>query len=107
MDSIVWKGPWRTVQRFEKFDELAALQRELTKELSPVHPLASLTPRVIGRCEASDDIVVELSDGRLAVVHLTWRGEPDQFPDKFPGTAIYASVAEFNDAIDHWPGLEE
>lgn len=100
MSGIEWKGPWRAVERSGKVDELASLQRELSKELTDVHPLASLEPRVIGRCSASDDIVVELNDGRLAIVHLTWCGKPDQFPDKFPDTTIYSSVAEFNDAID-------
>lgn len=96
MDGIAWNRRWRPVWDDA---EATSLQLALRKEISAAHPLFALNVQVIGRCTGSDDVVVTLGDGRVGVVHLTWQGRPDQFPDKYPGWGAYPTVSAFNDAI--------
>lgn len=79
------------------------LQRELHAELSDVHPLWGLRPIVVARCERNDDILVSLSDGRLAIVHLVWHGHVDQYPDKYPSTFFPDSWEQLQEELnDDW-----
>ena len=63
------------------------LQRELEKEIVAEHPLSKLAPQVFGICRSCDDVVAALAGKgahpELAVIHLTWRGRPEQegWPD--------------------------
>jgi hypothetical protein len=50
--------------------------------------------KAIARRQDNDDVLFELTDGRVAVVHLTWSASPSSFPD-FPWTTLYASIEEF------------
>ena len=58
---------------------------QLAKELGPRHLLHGLARVVFGRCLSCDDVVAALAcmpgDPDLAVIHLTWRGEPESEPD--------------------------
>lgn len=78
----------------------AGLQKELDAELGEAHPLSELRPVVVAKCERNDDVLVQLSDGRLAFVHLVWHGRVDQFPDKFPSFFIPESWSELQKELD-------
>ncbi|MGE4247217.1 MAG: hypothetical protein AB7E66_14560 [Parvibaculaceae bacterium] len=71
---IEFADPWRAL---DASAERETLQRRYENEVSGSHPLASLEGQIIGRSDASDDVMVRLNDKRFAVVHLTWSiGDP-------------------------------
>ena len=75
MTAISWRGGWVAA---DNDDRLAA---ELARELSSRHPLSPLSPVIIGRCLACDDVVAALSEeGTLAVIHLTWSSGTETSP---------------------------
>jgi len=57
-----------------------ALMSELHRELAPGHALFGVPLNAIARRLDSDDVLVSLNDGsgRVALVHLTWRGKPER-----------------------------
>src|SRR5438128_1267313 len=61
--------PWRILS---DGPEREGLQRRYDFEITEEHPLAGLGGEVISRCEANDDVLVRMSGGQLALVHLTW-----------------------------------
>ena len=63
-----------------------ALHAELLTEVAVGHPLHGLRAEVIGRSQASDDIVVQLATGGWARVHLTYERAPETPP--WPGTTF-------------------
>jgi hypothetical protein len=94
---LLWPSPWRPVV---DPNEVKALQRELKAEIGPRHPLFAAAPRVLGRSTANDEIVVELSEHRFAIVHLVWHTQVDRSPDAFPSTTIYDSLADLQCALN-------
>jgi cation diffusion facilitator CzcD-associated flavoprotein CzcO len=66
------------------------LHAELLTEVSVGHPLHGLRIEVIGRSEASDDIVVKLATGGWARVHLTYKRAPETPP--WPNTTFYDTI---------------
>lgn len=102
---IVFAAPWRPL---EYQVEREGLPRQLKREVSPDHPLWGLDAEVIGRADTNDDILVSCSDGRLAIVHLTWgRGWGNA---EYPGTVFYDTAAELNEALWRdavWQGFIE
>ncbi len=94
MLEIPWALPWEPV-----LDErvIRALQKELALEVGSEHPLRGMEAKVIGRRVDNDDILVQLSQGRLARVHLGWPKsiEHIQNTKELPWTEIYATTAEF------------
>lgn len=95
---ISWKEPWRELDSDE---EKNGLQNELNNELSDKHILWGLRPEVIGRRVDNDDILVLLSDNRVAIVHLTWSGAVDRLSDVFPGTIMYQTIDEFLSQMEY------
>lgn len=100
----LWKEPewpehWWYLKEEAKLRE--GLQRELHAELSDAHPLWGLRPIVVAKCNRNDDILVSLTNGQLAIVHLVWHGHVDPYPDKFPATFFLETweqlQAELND----------
>jgi hypothetical protein len=75
-----------------------ALEAELATELSTGHPLHGQEIRVVARSEASDDIVVRVSDGNWALVHLTWRNAAETPP--WPWTTIYTEPADLEREVN-------
>jgi len=61
------------------------LHNELQREIAAGHPLFGTDVDVVGHREGTDDILCRhhADQGRLTVVHLTWRGEPEIDP-RFP-----------------------
>jgi len=68
--------PWR-----EPFaDQAEALLRELRTGRSPGHALHGVNLKAIARSNTADDVLFQLDDGRVCVVHLTWRRSVEQYP---------------------------
>lgn len=88
--TIKWMEPWWNLAESEQVK--VGIQKELGCEIGPPHSLWGFKPVVIGKSDASDDVVVKLSDGRFACVHLTWSGKTDQQPSKYPVSMIFESV---------------
>lgn len=80
-------GQWRDVEG----DEAAALQAELKRELCPDHPLHGLDAVPWQVAWPDSDVAFTLSDGRVALVHLTFNRETG--PD-YPFFKFFASKAE-------------
>ena len=92
MHLLELKLPWTQIQ---DEDDLVALQEELDKEIGPNHKLWALVPKVIGRRVDMDDVLVRLSDSRVASVHLVWNGRASQLESNFPSSKIFATESEF------------
>ena len=82
VDDIVLSHPWWDLRGTDPsdVDQREALTAELAREVRRGHTLHKVPITVIGRSEASDDIIVQLTDGSWAVVHLTWRGAAERPP---------------------------
>jgi hypothetical protein len=82
VDDIVFTHPWRDLRGTDPGDvaQREVLAAELATEVSPGHTLHGMNVAVAGKSEASDDIVVQLTDGSWAVVHLTWQGSAETPP---------------------------
>ena len=65
-----------------------------------MNTLFEFKPLVFGKCDANDDIVVILNDGRFALVHLTWSGRVDSFPNNFPSSEIYDTAELLQNFLD-------
>jgi hypothetical protein len=61
--------PWRSVPERE---EQQGLQEQLDLEIGREHDLWQTGARIVARSDADDDVMAVLSDGRYAIVHLTW-----------------------------------
>ena len=97
-DAIRWIEPFRPLQLT---GEEEALQGQLEREVSRLHTLWGKGTKVIGRCTANDDIVVQFldeeSNSRFALVHLTWGTGPGNA--EYPSATIYASAQDLSKAM--------
>ncbi|MET8198333.1 hypothetical protein [Micromonospora taraxaci] len=95
----VFADPWWDLRRGGPTEQQQreALHAELLTEVAAGHPLHNRTVRVIGRSRASDDIVVELTSGGWAQVHLTWKCSPERPP--WPSVTFYSTVEALEDDI--------
>lgn len=75
-----------------------SLEAELRRELPSGHPLQGhqVIAKAIG--EHPDDVVFQLTDGRLAAVHLTWNVE--SHPES-PYTLIFPDLKSLGES-DEW-----
>ena len=69
---------------------------ELSRELSPGHPLHGVQLDPIGHSRAADDVLFAAHDGRVAEVHLTWSRRAEQPP--WPMHRFYSNLDEW---IEH------
>lgn len=77
----------------EEIEEQALLQ-ELALELPQNHPLANQkVDFLLAKRIDQEEIILELENGSLAVVHLTWKGKVEQAG--YPRTRIYRTEKEF------------
>ncbi len=90
-EQIEWPEPWWCLD--QNLEARLGIQKELNSEVGPKHSLWGLKPVEIGKTDSNDDVIVHLNDGRFACVHLIWHGTLDQYPDKFPSTIVFDSVA--------------
>lgn len=56
---------------------------QLKKELTINHSLFNIDLKSIARRQDNDDVLFELSDGRFAIVHLTWSTSIDSTWPRF------------------------
>ena len=91
--NIDWQLPWREL--YPGHRENDSLQKELIKEISKKHPAYGEDPKVIGRRVDTDDILVTLNNTKVAVIHLTYAGKVDQYPEKYPWTTIFENIEAF------------
>ena len=75
------------------------LVEELLRELPPGHVLEGLAVDVRARRQDCDDVLFNVLDGsgRLAQVHLTYKGESDP---RWPLTTLFSNEAAFSAAMD-------
>ena len=93
VDSL--RDPWISIE-----DRSAAfgLETELRKEVADGHRLWPIVGWAVARRRDRDEVLFRLSDGRWAIVHLTWANHPESPP--WPATTVYGSLAEAKDRID-------
>jgi hypothetical protein len=89
-DRFQFRVPWYSTEH--------PLHEELALEVSERHPLYGIGARAIARRQDNDDVLFELSGenapAAFAVVHLTWSGKPDQFPE-FPSAELYPTFSDW------------
>lgn len=81
--------PWREVIA----DSAEALVRELRTEVSPGHPLHGANLRAIARSVQADDVLVQLDDGRVCEVHLTWSRSAERTP--WPQHRMFSTLKDW------------
>lgn len=89
--TITWLPPWAPV---EQDDTRAALEAELRRELASAHPLFGVPATAIGLRRDQDDVLFTLPDGKVAEVHLTWRGGVEPNP-RLPETTVHTSIKDW------------
>jgi hypothetical protein len=89
--AVDWLVPWHPVDDpAMRRNLLAELQRELPKG----HVLTGANLTVFARRQDRDDVLFVLSDGRVAIVHLTYSRKRERLPD-FPRTRLYETLDRF------------
>lgn len=84
-----WLEPW-----YALVDPREGLAGQLAVEISNGHVLWGETVSTIARRCDTDDVLFQLSDGRVAEVHLTWKAAPETDP-RWPATAIFNSIEDW------------
>src|SRR5262245_35362494 len=64
-----WLEPW---YRLDNDEQKLSLEQQLQRELSERHVLWKKAVTIIARRADQDDILVQMPDGKVAEVHLTW-----------------------------------
>jgi hypothetical protein len=102
---VEWLVPWHPVS--DDPVQVAGMERELQRELSPGHFLFGMPLKALVRRQDCDDILFAVQDGtgRVAVVHLTWTQSPSDcppWPDTtfFPNLRIWAVEGMHSDAAE-------
>ena len=67
---LSWQETWQALPQSLH----ASYQLQLKRELVPAHPLFGHACTPLGKHGGTDDVLVALANGQLAVVHLTWGG---------------------------------
>jgi hypothetical protein len=88
---IQWLEPWHAIGASKDASEV-----ELSREVAKGHPLCGINVTAIGLGLDGDDVLFQLNDGsgRVAVVHLTWRGQREEDPG-WPHTVLYPSIQDW------------
>ncbi len=90
-EQIEYLEPWIATGQYA--DNLV---KELEREVTEGHALWKVKMRAIAQRSDSDDVLFEIESeqGKYAVVHLTWSGEPE--PDsRWPDTRIFATIVSW------------
>ena len=87
-----WIPPWQAVSARGR----EAYDHELRLEVSPGHPLYEVRASAVARTCHGDDVLFQLHDhsAALAVVHLTFRGRPEQ-EVKWPSVTLYKTLDQW------------
>lgn len=92
--------PW---EQFVDEDHRRAFETELATEISEHHPLYGRDVKVVAHRSDCDDLIVELADDRVAVVHLTWSGTREGDP-MYPKTTFFDDITSWTKLgmkVDH------
>jgi len=86
--------PWSAVT-----SHAANLEAERRREVSEGHPLHACSHTAIAQRTDSDDVLFRMNgaEPRHAVVHLTWRGDPEP-ESRWPETRFF-------ETMDQWKNL--
>jgi hypothetical protein len=71
---------------------------ELESEVGKGHPLKGVTAIAIARADGRDDYLFQLTDERVAEVHLTFANRPERPP--WPVTALFDNLEAWRKATD-------
>ncbi len=88
-----WIDPWIPVSDRGR----DAYNNELSTEVGLDHPLYGVRAKAVGRTCNTDDILFQLKDhpiAEFAVVHLTFRGKPENGP-QWPSVTLYRDLEHF------------
>ncbi len=88
-----WIDPWVSVSDRGR----EAYDAELRQEVSLDHPLYGVRAKAVGRTCNTDDILYHLKEhpiAEFAVVHLTFRGKPENGP-QWPSVTLYRDLEHF------------
>lgn len=74
---------------------------ELSNKLTPSHPLSQIKAAALAKSKTADDIIVTLSNGNYAIVHLTYRKSNQTSSPKFQEFSKFDELFDFliNDKI--------
>jgi hypothetical protein len=70
---------------------------ELTRELSPGHPLHKMKLSPLGHSGAADNALFAIEDGRVVEVHLTWSGHAE--PPPRPNHRVYLNADKWIERV--------
>lgn len=88
---ISYLSPWRSVAAAEGREHEAELKREVRDD----HPLFGMDVEAIAKRDDQDDVLFKIvGSPRVAVVHLTWRGEQEK-DSRWPFAVVF-------DSLDDW-----
>ena len=92
LGGVEWIVPWYSVA--DDSAQVAAIERELRREMSVGHPLFGLPVRTLACRQDCDDVLFAIEDGtgRVAVAHLTWTQSPPERPP-WPVATMFPSLA--------------
>lgn len=91
-DEIKFLSPWM------KIESKGNLERELAKETSIGHQLYGKEVKAIAKREDNDDVLFEIGEGKMAVVHLTWKGKKESSPN-YPLTKTFKHWTEVYEKV--------
>ncbi len=94
-----FRYPWKRLR-----GTAPALDAELQKEVAPGHPLFGCEATAVAKAVDSDAVLfaVSLPDTPWAIVHLTWRGQPETNP-AWPHVELLSSLAAIREPPDPSP----
>lgn len=93
LPKIDFLQPWESVGP----DQADAFLSELSRELSPGHPLHDFELKAFGHSRAADDVLFATDDGRVVEVQITWTGRPEQPP--WPMHRLYLTVDKWIEQV--------
>jgi hypothetical protein len=73
---LAFLEPWEPLSS----DQVKQFSSELNRELTAQHPLHGLPMTPVARSKAADDVLFSMKNGQVAMVHLTWSGQPEAPP---------------------------
>ncbi|AVT28276.1 MULTISPECIES: hypothetical protein [unclassified Plantactinospora] len=98
LDDVVLVDPWWDLRGPGDSEQrqVQEISTELVQETSRGHPLYGVAFTVVGRSDATDDVLLRVGD-RWALVHLTWSGTAELPP--WPSCAFFDSADDAQRAI--------
>jgi hypothetical protein len=95
-DGYIFAEPLRDLR--DATGEAAMLHAQLLREIGPGHVLHGVELHVIARATPQDDVIVQTTDGRVALVHMTWSRRREEPP--WPTTQTLTSSEHLKNLIE-------